>query len=557
MKTSSQTTHSRRYSIIGKNATSYLFTSFFLFFAAKGISQEFNTTSSLPLNINAATLNPNPGCNSNRSISFNVSGVGIISPDNQLLEIKIDALTSNNDYPRLAFNVYIQAPDGTCFQIASKMGDVSKYSAKDKALSYSFRAPNDCLNKEPDFTGAANHNFQSGQSGNAGVFATVDDISTVLNGKNADGTWKIYFGRTYYLYENIPTIQGASIIFGEPLPVTPPNENLGKSCVGAYDWQGGPVCLTTKGKTTTSFTPGNSSCEWYGTLENTLWIKFTPTESKVCINASGIKEGSYEAYGLQSVVVKPTNPSDPCTSSNNWTVMSCPRNSGIYPSHVGISMNQNHCFTATPGEEYYLVVDGNKGAESDIYLTGIEGLSIILPVEILSFTAECKSNGNIDFNWSTASETNNDFFTIQNSSDGVNWTDIAKIKGSGSTSSKTEYNHIDRDAYSEEINYFRLKQTDYDGTVKTLSTVSLINCNKSSKVSVVPNPNSGDFKIITKETGIIETIQIFNITGRLSAQIDNSSKSNQFNFSLKEKGSYFMQVIYKDGSVDFERIIVQ
>lgn len=529
------------------------------FFVGNVFSQEFSTTSSLPLNINAATVNPNPGCESNRSISFNVSGVGIISSDNQLLEIKIDALTSNNDYPRLAFNAYIQAPDGTCFQIASKMGNVSTFSAKNKALSYSFRAPNDCLNKEPDFTGASSHNFQSGQSGNAGVFATVDDISTVLNGINADGTWEIYFGRTNSLYSNIPTIQGASIIFGEPLPVTPPNENLGKSCVEAYDWQGGPVCLTTRGKTTTSFTPGKSPCEWYGTLENTLWIKFTPTESEVCINASGIKEGSYEAYGLQSVVVKPTNPSDPCTSSNNWTVMSCPLNSGIYPSYVGTSMNQNHCFTATPGEEYYLVVDGNDGAESDIYLTGIEGLSIILPVELLDFSATCVDNKSIEFEWNTASETYNDFFTIQHSIDGEKWKEVAQIEGAGHATSKNNYQYIDRNHYSTNINYFRLIQTDFDGTQEILKTISLVNCQTDNKAKIlaVPNPNTGRFNIIIDPSSDLESLRLLDVFGRVITKFEIEEVNTSGEIEVNAKGTYIIQAIYKNGEVVTEKVIVE
>src|SRR5690554_2718093 len=141
------------------------------FFVGNVFSQEFSTTTATPYNINDASQNL--ACSSNKSISFTINDIGTLTPDNQLLEIRLDIKTHNADFPRLAYEVYLQAPDGTCHKIAEKLG-TSNIFPKDKQLGYTFRAPNACLNKKPDYgeDGTASfRNYAYGESGNAGVFA--------------------------------------------------------------------------------------------------------------------------------------------------------------------------------------------------------------------------------------------------------------------------------------------------------------------------------------------------------------------------------------------------
>lgn len=63
--------------------------------------------------------------------------------------------------------------------------------------------------------------------------------------------------------------------------------------------------------------------------------------------------------------------------------------------------------------------------------------------------------------------------------------------------------------------------------------------------------------MLVKERENVKSIQLFDITGRLAAEIKAEENSNKFIFSLQEKGSYFMQVMYTNGSVVFDRVIVQ
>ncbi|HRG07082.1 MAG TPA: hypothetical protein PLJ08_00780, partial [Cyclobacteriaceae bacterium] len=89
---------------------------------------------------------------------------------------------------------------------------------------------------------------------------------------------------------------------------------------------------------------------------------------------------------------------------------------------------------------------------------GSSGLDNPLPVELLSFTATAE-NEKVNLKWVTASELNNDFFTVQHSTDGVEFTSLGNVNGQGTKQSATTYNFVD-DSPMAGINYYRLKQTD-------------------------------------------------------------------------------------------------
>jgi hypothetical protein len=100
-----------------------------------------------------------------------------------------------------------------------------------------------------------------------------------------------------------------------------------------------------------------------------------------------------------------------------------------------------------------------------------------LPIKLLSFTSECK-NGKAYLQWSTASETNNHFFTLEKTKDGINFEFVAKIKGAGNSNTIKQYVYEDNLNNNQTV-YYRLSQTDYDGTTEYFDLISL-NCNTSS-----------------------------------------------------------------------------
>ena len=89
-------------------------------------------------------------------------------------------------------------------------------------------------------------------------------------------------------------------------------------------------------------------------------------------------------------------------------------------------------------------------------------VSTLLPIKLVSFTATATNNG-FDFNWVTASENENDYFTLEYSIDGVDFNEIDYVHGAGTTSETSEYEYRWDEAPEFDVVYFRLKQTDYNG----------------------------------------------------------------------------------------------
>ncbi|MBL7928480.1 MAG: hypothetical protein JNL47_03255, partial [Bacteroidia bacterium] len=127
-----------------------------------------------------------------------------------------------------------------------------------------------------------------------------------------------------------------------------------------------------------------------------------------------------------------------------------------------------------------------------------------LPVELLSFNAEYK-NKNVLLEWITASELNNDYFSVQRSKDGKSFQDIARVKGAGSSSSLKQYQIID-DNPLPDLSYYRLKQVDFDGSEKLTHPVA------------VKIPTSGTISIIS--------VMPFSYSGVVSLQVYSEQKCN-------------------------------
>ena len=160
------------------------------------------------------------------------------------------------------------------------------------------------------------------------------------------------------------------------------------------------------------------------------------------------------------------------------------------------SLIYTHVFAS--GTYYYYAeitqADGQKAWTSPIWYTKIV---TPLPIELLSFTGEYTSKGN-QIKWTTASEINNDFFNLERSSDGKNFESIVIIKGSGNSSQELNYGFLDIWA-PEGINYYRLKQTDFDGKFSYSNSIALRSLKKDELFLVYPNPGSGSFVVSVKD----------------------------------------------------------
>ena len=289
---------------------------------------------------------------------------------------------------------------------------------------------------------------------------------------------------------------------------------------------------------------GSFSC---GSTENSVWFKYTPSISGIyyftllsqngCynFNNSASTHTSYYRASIQMAVYNtsactpsPSNEFD-CVSSENT-------------NNINISVN------LTGGQTYLVMVDGLYGASCQFTIEASDYNP--LPISLISFNGYNKENVNI-IEWITASETNNDYFTIECSANAQDFEEIGRVKGAGNSNTYINYNLIDRNP-QKTVNYYRLKQTDINGNINYPSAIIAIdNSNQDQNtLTVFPNPNDGTEITINingfNSDEVIITIQ--DILGRVMYVKSNNiemDKSNTISVMPDDKlvsGIYFVGV---------------
>ncbi len=92
-----------------------------------------------------------------------------------------------------------------------------------------------------------------------------------------------------------------------------------------------------------------------------------------------------------------------------------------------------------------------------------------LPIELTSWNGDCVG-GKVQLKWSTATETNNDYFTIEKSPTGDVWEEIGRVEAAGNSTSEVNYTFYDE--YADGLAYYRLSQTDVDGRVEMFTAIA-------------------------------------------------------------------------------------
>ena len=178
---------------------------------------------------------------------------------------------------------------------------------------------------------------------------------------------------------------------------------------------------------------------------------------------------------------------------------------------------------------------GMGSGNSSISLSGF-----VLPIELLSFSAE-KSNGNkIRVFWETNDEMNNDYFIVEKSIDNVDWVNIGKVNGHGNSNTNLNYEFIDNHP-NIGISYYRLKHYGLDVVfgVSQIVSISFEVDDMLEIVDVFPNPISNDVLYIST-INARSPILLYNNNGKLIKKIPPKERS--INFSYLSKGVYFLKV---------------
>jgi len=135
-----------------------------------------------------------------------------------------------------------------------------------------------------------------------------------------------------------------------------------------------------------------------------------------------------------------------------------------------------------------------------------------LPIELVLFEAE-NERDYVQTNWETASEINNDFFTVEHSEDTQNWKEVGVVAGAGNSTETHNYSLKDLNPYSG-ISYYRLKQTDLDGT-ESYSEIRSVSrgIGSNSDIHLYPNPTR-DYVTVIGNYSEISEFRLYDVLGK-------------------------------------------
>jgi hypothetical protein len=172
----------------------------------------------------------------------------------------------------------------------------------------------------------------------------------------------------------------------------------------------------------------------------------------------------------------------------------------------------------------------------------------LLPVELVSFAANCENNNTVSVNWTTASEHNSDFFIVEKSRDGSTWNELKKIAAAGNSTQLINYSVTDASDINGTV-YYRLSQYDIDGASKVYDIVST-NCSAENELAMVayPNPLNGQFTVkIENAIGGSYTLGITDLQGKTieqrMIQLETGTTIVKLNPIVLKPGVYLLQIV--------------
>ncbi len=162
-----------------------------------------------------------------------------------------------------------------------------------------------------------------------------------------------------------------------------------------------------------------------------------------------------------------------------------------------------------------------------------------LPISLQSFAGYCDKQ-NIVLQWTTATEINNDYFTIDRSQDGINWHFVETVSGAGNSSTPHNYKLVDM-TFNDGTTYYRLKQTDFNGQFEYAKTIAIVyKCKEDiPELIIYPNPSVEKFNLLfSGEKSNVNSIEIYNMFGE-KVYYSDSYQSN-ISFLDNKIGIYFV-----------------
>lgn len=304
--------------------------------------------------------------------------------------------------------------------------------------------------------------------------------------------------------------------------------NLSENCTNWYSFQ-----INTSGNLVLTITPANGTDDYD-------FVVYGPNVS--CAGLGSPIRCSYACYGG-------------CNSPNATTGMNTTKD--LVETGAAEDVNGDGWVSTLPvtsGQIYYLMINkwGGGGTGYTIDWSGSTAdftCGGALPIELIDFDA--KFNGSsVNLNWSTATEINNDYFEVEKSYDGFNFSPLARVKGKGTSLVRSDYSFDDY-KFSNGMVYYRIKYSNSSSKHAYSDVKGVYISLRPDFIYVYNEPGSNVAQTFFNSAGNENiTINIIDIEGRSvrKENIATVAGTNQYNFDISslEKGIYFVTISFQD-----------
>ena len=371
---------------------------------------------------------------------------------------------------------------------------------------------------------------------------------------------------------------------------------LGSSAPATLAWANGKVvgpmkrwmaATTNSGASSSIFPLGNATRNAQASIEYTtapttagyLEAKFiASTPATAATNAFATLTDQYN-YVLDNVVsegyweIKPSATTG--VAGGTYTVK-------LEGENISLAASTNASYTdvrviKSPDPHTSWILQGDHGtatganADFTVSRTGMSGYSFFamafpsaapLPVELVSFAANCEDYNTVSVNWTIASEYNSAYYTVEKSRDGLNWNILATKAAAGNSTQLINYSVADTSDVSGTV-YYRLSQVDMDGTMKVYDIVST-SCTSEKELTLLAylNPSNGQFTVkIENALGGTYALEITDIQGKAIEQqnivFETGTTVVKMNPVGLQPGVYVLQFKQDGQSIQQQKIVIE
>lgn len=202
-------------------------------------------------------------------------------------------------------------------------------------------------------------------------------------------------------------------------------------------------------------------------------------------------------------------------------------------------------FTCVPCNTPLVFASTITGATSGCVIATIG----VVPVKLTNFTVTSNNNSSL-LKWTATSEIGTVKYTVQKSTDGRSFTDVATINGKQLP--LNEYSFTDA-SVATSSSFYRIKATEVTGNI-TYSEVVMVKNQNDFGFSVYPNPASEAFKITLPSKFLPATVEVINAQGA----VVHTAKTNQSTYTVNQylqKGVYAVRVTGSNSESLTQRLI--